>query len=201
MNAEHDLGAIVRVRSETFLRTRRTTAAQRTTLRVIGACRTPALGGQRQQCDRCGHEHIQWHFCRNRSCPRCGAAARARWLATRWRQTLTLHPHIHCVVPGGGFSVDGRQWHSTATPTFFLPVRVLSRRFRSLLVRSLREAWREGTLELPEGVIADSVALDLAPAGATDWVVYCEPPFGGPDQVLELGARDRPCSWADRRPA
>lgn len=249
MAAEPDLGAIVRARSETFLRTRRTTAAQRKALGAIGACRTPALGGQRQQCDRCGHEHIQWHSCRNRACPRCGAAARARWLEARcgellsvpyfhvvftvpellnlialhaprvfydllfraaagalvdvarsrlhiqpgclcvlhtWGQTLTLHPHIHCVVPGGGFSVHGRQWRSTAKSTFLLPVDVLSRRFRTLLTRSLRKAWHEGSLPLPERVVADSVALDLllARAAATDWVVYCKPPFGGPEQVL-----------------
>lgn len=249
MTAEPDLGAIVRARSETFLRNRRTTAAQRKALRAIGACRTPALGGQRQQCDHCGHEHIQWHSCRNRACPRCGAAARARWLQARrrellpvpyfhvvftvpellnvialhaprifydllfraaggalvdvthsrlqiqpgclcvlhtWGQTLTLHPHIHCVVPGGGFSLPERQWSFTSKPTFFLPVKVLSRRFRSLLTRFLREAWREGTLKLPERVLADSVALDLllARAAGTDWVVYCKPPFGGPQQVL-----------------
>jgi hypothetical protein len=247
--AEPDLGAIVRARSQAFLRNRPTTAAQRKALRAIGACRTPALGGQRQQCDRCGHEHIQWHSCRNRACPQCGAAARTRWLEARrdellpvpyfhvvftvpevlnvfalhaprvfydllfraagqalvdvarsrlqiqpgclcvlhtWGQTLTLHPHIHCVVPGGGFSVHGRQWRSSAKSTFFLPVRVLSRRFRTLLTCSVRHAWRAGTLTLPERVLADSVALDLllARAGATDWVVYSKPPFGGPDQVL-----------------
>ena len=249
MSAEHDLGAIVRARNETFLRSHRSTAAQRKALRAIGACRTPALGGQRQQCDRCGHEHIQWHSCRNRACPRCGAAARRRWLEARssellavpyfhvvftvpevlnpialytprvfydllfraaggaivdiahsrlqiqpgclcvlhtWGQTLTLHPHIHCVVPGGGFSVHGRQWRSTAKSTFFLPVKVLSRRFRTLLTTLLRQAWREGTLKLPERVVADSIALDLllSRAAATDWVVYCKPPFGGPAQVL-----------------
>ena len=232
-----------------FLRTHRTTAAQRKALRAIGACRTPALGGQRQQCDQCGHEHIQWHSCRNRACPRCGAAARARWLEARrsellpvpyfhvvftvpevlnvvalhaprvfydllfraaggalvdvartrlqiqpgclcvlhtWGQTLTLHPHIHCVVPGGGFSVHGPQWRSTAKSAFFLPVRVLARRFRTLLTGFLRDAWREGVLKLPERVLADAVALDLllARAAATDWVVYCKPPFGGPQQVL-----------------
>ncbi|HEU4522532.1 MAG TPA: transposase [Thermoanaerobaculia bacterium] len=103
-----------------------------------------------------------------------------------WGQTLTLHPHIHCVVPGGGFSVHGRQWRSSAKSTFLLPVRVLSRRFRTLLTRSLRQAWREGTLTLPQRVLADSVALDLllARAGTADWVVYCKPPFGGPEQVL-----------------
>jgi hypothetical protein len=73
----------------------------------------------------------------------------AQWLhdlliprASHVGQTLTLHPHVHCVVPGGGFSVHGRQWRSTAKSSFFLPVRVLSRRFRTLLTRSLRQAWR-----------------------------------------------------------
>ena len=249
MDAEHDLGAIVRARSEIFLRNHRTTAAQRKALRAIGACRTPALGGQRQQCDRCGHEHIQWHSCRNRACPRCGAAARARWLDARraellpvpyfhvvftvperlnplalhaprvfydllfraaggalgdvarsrraiepgclcvlhtWGQTLTLHPHIHCVVPGGGFSTATQQWRDTAKSSFFLPVRVLSRRFRSVLIGSLRQAWREGSLRLPPHIVADSVAFDLllAQSCVTEWVVYCKPPFGSPEQVL-----------------
>jgi hypothetical protein len=96
VTAEPDLGAIVRARSETFLRTHRTTAAQRKALRAIGACRTPALGGQRQQCDRCGDEHIQWHSCRNRACPRCGAAARARWLEARQSELLPV-PYFHVV--------------------------------------------------------------------------------------------------------
>jgi Putative transposase len=87
-----------------------------------------------------------------------------------WGQTLTLHPHIHCVVPGGGFSLQQRQWRSTAKSTFLLPVKVLSGRFRSLVTRFLREAWREGAPQLPERVVADSVALDLllARAGRTD---------------------------------
>jgi hypothetical protein len=107
-----------------------------------------------------------------------------------WGQTLTLHPHIHYVVPGGGFSVHDRQWRSVAKSTFFLPVKVLSRGFRNLLTRFLREAWREGTLKLPERVLADSVALDLllARSAVPDWVVYSKPPFGGPGQVLSHGA-------------
>lgn len=103
-----------------------------------------------------------------------------------WGQTLTLHPHIHCVVPGGGFSAHDRKWRPAAKPTFFLPVKVLSRRFRSLLTRFLRQAWQDGTLELSERVVADSVAFELllARAASTDWVVYCKPPFGGSEQVL-----------------
>ena len=103
-----------------------------------------------------------------------------------WGQTLTLHPHIHCVVPGGGFSLDGKRWLGVRKPTFFLPVRVLSRRFRFLLCSSLREAFHAGTLKVPATVLADSVALDLmlAHASAKQWVVYAKAPFGGPAQVL-----------------
>ena len=97
-----------------------------------------------------------------------------------------LHPHIHCVVPGGGFSLDGKRWISVRKPTFFLPVRVLSRRFRTLLCSSLREAFHAGTLKVPATVLADSVALDLllARASAKQWVVYAKAPFGGPAHVL-----------------
>lgn len=247
--AGSDLGAIVRACGESYCRSHRTTAVQRKAMRAIGACRTPALGGQRQQCDRCGHEHIQWHSCRNRACPRCQSAARREWLEARsaellpvpyfhvvftvpeelnvlalhaprifydllfravgttlsdvarsklhlnvgslcvlhtWGQTLVLHPHIHCVVPGGGFSADRSRWIAVRKPTFFLPVRVLSRRFRTLLCSSLREAWRGGLLTVPARVLADSQALDLllARASAKEWVVYAKAPFGGPAQVL-----------------
>ncbi len=103
-----------------------------------------------------------------------------------WGQTLTLHPHIHCVVPGGGFSLDAKRWIGVRKPTFFLPVRVLSRRFRTLLCCSLREAFRAGTLKVPVTVLPDSVALDrlLARASTKQWVVYAKAPFGGPAHVL-----------------
>jgi hypothetical protein len=103
-----------------------------------------------------------------------------------WGQTLVLHPHIHCVIPGGGFSLDRSRWLASRKPTFFLPVRVLSRRFRTLLCSTLREAWRTGKLKVPMAVVADSVALDLllARASSKEWVVYAKAPFGGPAQVL-----------------
>jgi hypothetical protein len=103
-----------------------------------------------------------------------------------WGQTLTLHPHIHCVIPGGGFSIDGNRWIGVRKPTFFLPVRVLSRRFRTFLRASLQEAWHSGKLKVPAAIVSDSVALDLllARASAKEWVVYAKAPFGGPAQVL-----------------
>ncbi len=141
---------------------------QRRALRDIRDCRTAVLGGHLQECDRCGHRVKLFNSCRNRSCPKCQATARAKWLAQReaeplpvphfhvvftlpqqigrlalqnqrqiytilfqtasetlltiaadprhlgasigflavlhtWGQNLHLHPHLHCVVPGGGF--------------------------------------------------------------------------------------------------
>jgi hypothetical protein len=96
MAAECSLGAIVQARGESFLRTHRTTAAQRKAMRAIGACRTPALGGIRQQCDRCGFEHVQFHSCRNRACPRCQGAARRAWLEARSAELLPV-PYFHVV--------------------------------------------------------------------------------------------------------
>ena len=104
-----------------------------------------------------------------------------------WGQTLTLHPHVHCVVPGGGFSIHHGRWCNVRKASFFLPVKVLARRFRTRLCAALQQAWQAGDLALvPSALVADTVAFDLllARACSKDWVVYCKPPFGGPEQVL-----------------
>jgi Putative transposase/IstB-like ATP binding protein len=62
-----------------------------------------------------------------------------------WGQTLTHHPHVHCIVPGGGPSLDGAHWIA-CRPGFFLPVRVLSRLFRRLFLRDLKNAFEAGRL-------------------------------------------------------
>src|ERR1043166_5311874 len=66
-----------------------------------------------------------------------------------WGQNLWLHPHVHCVVPGGGFSADGKRWISVPNPEYLLPVKVLARRCRTLLCRRLRSAARGGQLRRP----------------------------------------------------
>lgn len=104
-----------------------------------------------------------------------------------WGQPLTLHPHVHCVVPGGGFRGADKVWVSVRSPKFFLPTKVLSRRFRTLMRKALRKAFRDGKLErLPDEVARDATEFDLllSQACKTDWVVYAKPPFGGPEQVL-----------------
>lgn len=232
-------------------------SAQQRVLDHLATCRTAALGGHVEQCDRCGHERIAYNSCRDRHCPKCQAQARADWLAARqadllpveyfhvvftvpeevariarqnkqvvygilfaasaetlqqiaadprhlgaaigflavlhtWGQTLHHHPHLHCVVPGGGLSPDGTRWIS-APPGFFLPVKVLGRVFRGKFLARLQQAHADGTLSF-QGSLAPlrdgaAFAAHLRPLYQKDWVVYAKPPFGGPAQVLKYLAR------------
>jgi Putative transposase/Transposase zinc-binding domain len=101
-----------------------------------------------------------------------------------WGQNLQFHPHVHCVVPGGGLSPDGTRW--VASPRhFFLPVRVLGRVFRGKFLAGLRAAFARGELRFA----SDRFEQALSGATRTDWVVYAKPPFGGPEQVLKYLAR------------
>jgi hypothetical protein len=109
-----------------------------------------------------------------------------------WGQNLQLHPHAHCVVPGGGLSADGTRWISSSDK-FFLPVRVLSQVFRGKFLAGLRAAFAQGRLRFPGALTApakrDQFERFLAASTKTDWVVYAKPPFGGPEQVLKYLAR------------
>src|SRR3954447_11672570 len=175
---------------------------------AIERCRTAALGGHLERCDRCGHERNAYNSCANRHCPKCQSLARAQWLQNRrsellnteyfhvvftvpeqiaaiayqnkqalygilfratadtlrtiaadphhlearigffavlhtWGQNLLYHPHLHCVVAGGGLSAEGTQWIGCRAG-FFLPVRVLSRLFRRLFLDQLVSAFEAG---------------------------------------------------------
>src|SRR4051794_37956435 len=183
---------------------------QRRALTDLARCRTAALGGHVEACDRCGHRQPSYNSCRNRHCPKCQATAAAGWVEARaaellpveyfhvvftlpaalgpialqnprvvydllfraaaetlqqiaadplhlgaeigflavlhtWGQTLQHHPHLHCVVPGGGPSPDGSRW--IACPDgFFLPVTVLSPVFRGKFLAGLHAAFDRGEL-------------------------------------------------------
>lgn len=108
-----------------------------------------------------------------------------------WSQELRHHPHVHCVVPGGGLSPDG-SWVA-CRPGFFLPVRVLSALYRGRFVAMLRAAFERGELAFHGKLEAlrspSCFARCLDRAMATPWVVYSKPPFGGPEQVLKYLAR------------
>ncbi len=104
-----------------------------------------------------------------------------------WGQTLQHHPHIHCVVPGGGPSLDGTRWIA-CRPGFFLPVRVLSRLFRRLFLQGLRDAFDADQLRFfgdLAGLAQPTIfTARLHELRRINWVVYAKPPFGGPEQVL-----------------
>jgi hypothetical protein len=226
-------------------------------LRAIEQCRTAALGGHVDQCDRCGHQVISYNSCRNRHCPKCQSLAKAAWLRARqaellpvtyfhvvftlperlaplalqnprrlyhllfqaasqtllriaadpqhlgarlgflailhtWGQNLLPHPHLHCVVPGGGLSADGKRWIA-CRPGFFLPVRVLSRLFRGLFLEGLQQLFEQSQLQFhgPLQPLASPAAFArlLQDCRRTEWVVYAKRPFGGPAQVLDYLGR------------
>jgi Putative transposase/Transposase zinc-binding domain len=230
---------------------------QRRVLIDLPRCRTAALGGHVEECDRCGHRQVAYNSCRNRHCPKCQASAAAEWMEAReaellpveyyhivftlpaalnpialqnprvvygllfraasetlqqvaadpdhlgaeigflavlhtWGQNLQHHPHVHCVVPGGGISPDASRWIASR-PGFFLPVRVLSRVFRGKFLSWLRAAFDRGRLAFHGKLssLADPGVFQrrLADSARTEWVVHAKPPFGGPQQVLKYLAR------------
>jgi Putative transposase/Transposase zinc-binding domain len=104
-----------------------------------------------------------------------------------WGQTLRHHPHLHCVVPGGGLSPDGQRWVS-CRKGFFLPVNVLARLFRRLFLAALTHAFEHGKLSFhgTSACLAQPFTFQrlIASLQAREWWVYAKPPFGGPEQVL-----------------
>jgi hypothetical protein len=254
-----ELGEIFRLHGPAYLTTfgESLSYEQKKALRAIAVCRTAALGGHVDQCDRCGYRKISYCSCRNRHCPKCSASARARWLEQRaaelmpveyfhvvftlpqlvaplalqnqrvvygllfraaaetllqiaadqrhlgarlgflavlhtWGQNLHHHPHLHCVVPGGGIAPDRCRWISCRR-RFLFPVKVLSRLFRAKFVAFLKTAFRDGELdfygELKSLGEKRKFVEWLTRLAGTEWVVYAKPPFGGPRQVLKYLAR------------
>lgn len=121
-----------------------------------------------------------------------GAKLGATLVLHTWGSAMTYHPHIHGIVPGGGFSPDGSRWID-CRPSYFLPVEVLSSLFRRLMCERLEALYAAGELRFV------GRNEDLAKPGAfaalircerqRDWVVYCKAPFSGPEQVLAYLAR------------
>jgi Putative transposase len=117
---------------------------------------------------------------------------RAWFLHSGYCERGCHHPHLHCVVPGGGLSPGYERWIS-CKPGFFLPVRVLSRLFRRLFLQALEKAFQQGQLRFfgeIEPLRTEAAFLDsLTPLRQREWVVYAKPPFGGPQQALEYLGR------------
>ena len=109
-----------------------------------------------------------------------------------WGQNLLYHPHLHCLVPGGGLAPGANRWIA-CRPGFFLPVRVLSRLFRRLFLQYLRAAFDAGHLQFFSTLESlgsrSNFAQYLRPLCQTEWVVYAKRPFAGAEQVLDYLAR------------
>src|SRR5215831_18307195 len=109
-----------------------------------------------------------------------------------WGSAMTHHPHVHMIVPGGGLASDGSRWTS-CKPNFLLPVRVLSKLFRRLMLTKLMAAHRAGRLQFfaTHAHLADAKAFAafLAPLRSKRWFVYTKRPFAGPRAVLAYLSR------------
>ena len=123
---------------------------------------------------------------------RLGAGIGFFCLLHTWGQTLQHHPHLHCVVPGGGLSADHTQWIA-CRKGFFLPVKVLSRLFRGKFIAYLSKAREDNQLTYA-GLLSHLAEVNefnswLRELWQVEWVVYAKRPFGGPPQVLKYLAR------------
>jgi Putative transposase/Transposase zinc-binding domain len=109
-----------------------------------------------------------------------------------WGQNVLHHPHVHCVTPAGGLSLDHQRWIHPRY-AFFLPVKVLSRVFRGKFTAGLKRAFQKRQLTFPGGLqpLTEEPAFRsfLRSLFRQDWVVYAKPPFGGPQHVLHYLAR------------
>jgi hypothetical protein len=115
-----------------------------------------------------------------------------------WGQNLHLHPHLHCIVQGGGISLDGSRWIGVRKSSFFPPVRLLSIRFRKSFLRSLRRAFQKAISACALNYHTWQPLLTFAAfcekAGATNWVVHVKPPFGDPAACSNTW-RATPIAW------
>ena len=211
------------------------------TLNALRICRTAALGGHKEQCDRCGKTRISYNSCRNRHCPKCDASKQAFWIddvANRiidtkyfhlvftvpqelnaiclldskgfynalfssvwqslrsfgythygaetgalavlhtWGQNLSLHPHIHCLVPAAGISLDGNINKISKKGKYLYSVKKLSVDFRSIMLKTIKKQLKaSGLLNQYQSVINQ--------AWGKNWVVFSEPSFGDAQHVIK----------------
>ena len=220
----------------------------------LSRCRTSELGFHLYRCsdDTCGHVKYQYHSCRDRHCPQCGALKKDEWIEARtrellpvkyyhvvftlphelnslvlghqrllykllfeasaqtlrsfakdekylgarpgiiavlhtWGQQLSYHPHLHCIVSGGGITGEGKWKEATKNEGRFLfPVKAMSVVYRGKFMQGLKHLMAEGLVTPTEGVDVKALFNGLY---SKDWVVYAKAPFGGPQAVIEYLGR------------
>jgi hypothetical protein len=121
-----------------------------------------------------------------------GARIGAIGILHTWGQNLIDHPHIHCIVTGGGLSSDSNRWVS-CRKGFFLPVRVMSALFRGKFLGLLKHCFKRGEIVFPGSIChlkePDDFKTFRRQLYRKKWVVYCKPPFDGPKGVLQYLGR------------
>ncbi|MBU3174681.1 IS91 family transposase [Clostridium estertheticum] len=109
-----------------------------------------------------------------------------------WGQNLMNHPHMHCIVPSGGLTFDGNSWINSKKD-FFIPVKVLSRKFRGKFLFYLKRAYYSNALKYTTGIeeLAEKHIFQsfIGKLYKKEWIVYCKPPFGSAEHVLEYLGR------------
>ena len=253
-----EVADVFRAHGDSYRQSHVVAPPERAVMRALELCRTEALGGHLDKCDRCGYVDQAYNSCRNRHCPKCQALRQAKWVAERmarilpthyfhvvftlpaelrplamrnkaviydfifeagartlldlgqdpkrlggqlgitavlhtWTRDLQLHPHLHCIVTGGGLTQDGQRWLSTKQDDYLFPVKVMGRLWRGKFMAGLQRAFDKGRLNL-----GGSCAHLEDPAEwayfrtclyAKDWVVYTKSPFGGPRHVYQYLGR------------
>ena len=151
-----------------------------------------ALGNKRVVYDLLFAAASQTLLCLGRDGRHLGAQIGVTAVLHTWGQNLLLHPHLHCVVTGGGLSMDGKRWVA-GRERYFLPVQVLGRLFRGKFLHALQQAFNAGRLHLRGSTadLADEASWDSLRDALyrKEWVVYAKPPFGGPEQVFRYLGR------------
>ena len=235
---------------------------------AITSCRTPAMGGQVEQCDKCGHEIVRFHSCLNRHCPRCQTTARLSWVNDRlqellpigyfhavftiphelnpfalrnkkyfydlmfravketllelaanskrlgadigvvavlhtWGQTLTDHPHIHCIVTGGGYDQSAQRWKPCSNG-FLFPIPVIRKLFRGKLMDFFIHAVKSGNIACGGTAIgaADTPEFNALVCAlyTKEWTVYVKRPFASAEALVKyLGAYTHRVAISDSR--
>jgi hypothetical protein len=223
-------------------------------LRRLRICRTAALGYHIYRCsdDECGHIKYQYHSCRDRHCPNCGAIKKQQWIEARtqellpikyyhvvftlphelnslvmghrkilfkllfdasaqtllsfardekylgatpgiisvlhtWGQQLSFHPHVHCIVSGGGITEDNVWKNATKNQWRFLfPVKAMSIVYKAKFLQALKQMIGNGKVILPANKDEKQLVNLLY---HKDWIVYAKAPFGGPHAVIEYLGR------------
>jgi hypothetical protein len=246
MRPQHELADIIRQYGGQFDREHEPLGQHKRVLSALAKCRTAALGGHMDTCDRCGHERLSYNSCRNRHCPKCQGTNRERWILARqqdllpvtyfhvvftipdylndfclhhpkelydilfqaswetvmqlgedpthlgaktgliailhtWGQQLWLHPHVHCIVPGGGITQAGHWKHAKNKGRYLFPVKAMSLVFRGKFIQKLKAYCLGNNQSLDNDLLNNLYRKE--------WVVYAKQPFRGPEQVIEYLGR------------